>query len=263
MLALLLQRAIVVAGALITACATNPEPRNTRAPTPPVRAQMPEPPPVVRGPVALEILMDVSGSMYALADPALSPPDLPKARRKDIADRTAIQLIEKRGGDSLGVTLFAKSTAHLEAARNDPQALIGAIRNLPNRAVDAEASDLLLGLAEALDTLGATNASSKELIVLTDGDVNDATSEASDPVRDAAKLGVHVVIVQIGRIEDTQVVSAIDLFNVPRFVPMHVAINHALLTRVTAGTGGERMIVSDASTLESIVAQLGRRETKP
>jgi Mg-chelatase subunit ChlD len=220
---------------------------------------MPEPTRVETGSAALEILLDVSGSMLALADAALAPSDLPNARRKDIADRTAIQLIQKRAGDCVGVTLFAKTTARLDAARNDPTALIQMIRGQPNRAIDGGASDLMLGLGEALSALGETHAESKQLVVLTDGDVNDETGEASNPVDVARSMGVHIVVLQIGLIEDTKVVAGVDLFNVPHFEPMHVAINHVLLVRVTKGSGGERIIASDDASLKSAIERLGKR----
>lgn len=244
----------------MTACANvapeaNSSPRSVESVS---TVAAPEPARVAAGPSALEILIDVSGSMLAVTDPALIPRDLPNARRKDIADRTAIQLIQKRSEDSIGVTLFAKSTARIDIPRKDPAALIQAIRALPNREIDAGGSDLMLGLAEALEALTETNAASKQLVVLTDGDVNDETDEASDPVAVAKSQGVHIVVLQIGRIEDTKVVDGVDLFNVPHFVPMHVAINQVLLVRVTEGSGGERIIASDTASLDNAIERLGK-----
>jgi Ca-activated chloride channel family protein len=105
-----------------------------------------------------------------------------------------------------------------------------------------------------------SDAQSKVVILLTDGD-NNAGSISPDYATHLAKtVGCKVYTIQIGTDDEVEVEDGVDLFGQPRYVPHRFPVNPELLKRIADETGGQAYIATDgralAESMHSVLDQL-------
>ena len=96
------------------------------------------------------------------------------------------------------------------------------------------------GLGTAVARMRRSDAQSKVIILLTDGD-NNAGSISPDYASHLAKsLGCKVYPIQIGTDGEVDVEDGVDLFGQPRYVPHRFRVNPELLHRIAKETAAMR-----------------------
>ena len=103
----------------------------------------------------------------------------------------------------------------------------------------------------AVARLRRSNARSKAIILLTDGDSNAGSIAPDYAAHLAQEQGVKVFTVQIGNGDDVDVQEGTDLFGQPKFVHASTfPTNPELLKRIASSTGGDAFIATDKKGLE-------------
>jgi Ca-activated chloride channel homolog len=104
-----------------------------------------------------------------------------------------------------------------------------------------------LGVAAA--RVRRSQAASKAIVLLTDGD-NNAGELSPEYAADLAKsVGARVYTIQIGSGDKAEVHDGYDLFGQPRYSTRYFPVNAELLEKIAHGAGGQAYVATDARLL--------------
>ena len=158
--------------------------------------------------------------------------------------------ISKRPNDRIGAVVFARDAHTLLPLTTDHQALRTMLSELRLGMIDERGTAIGNAVGTALNRLRRSDAKSKVVILLTDGDSNSGNVSPLQAADFAKTLGVKVYTVLMGQTDDAPVQSGLDLFGRPLFDRGNFPVNPELLRKVAAQTGGEAFVVSDRESLE-------------
>lgn len=199
------------------------------------------------------------------------------AATKEVVD----DFITRRPNDRIGAVVFGQDAYTLMPLTTDKEALRGAIRELQLNMIEGRRTAIGNAVGTALNRLRDSDAASRVIILLTDGDSNagnispDQAAEiartlprASDrgrPFEEGERPpGVRIYTVLMGQSDETRVQQGTDLFGRPVFGQATVPINPELLDRMAEATGGEAFVATDRDALEesfhTILDRLERSE---
>lgn len=168
--------------------------------------------------------------------------------RIDAAKREALHFIEKRKDDAIGVVLFGKNVITQCPLTLDQQLLSSTIASIQLGYIDSDGTSLFSGLANACSRLANSQASSKVVIILTDGvPVGDQVDEQT-AISIAKKLGVKVYTIGIGSYVRDMYGRVID------------SIDMSLLARIAQETGGAAFRADNAAELRTIYDKIDALE---
>jgi Ca-activated chloride channel homolog len=206
--------------------------------------------------IDIVIVIDLSGSMQAVldADPRqlpreFRPPPNQRLTRLDTAKVVVNDFIERRQTDRIGVVVFGKSPYVLSPPTLDYQLLSKLVTGLRLGVVDGSKTAIGDGLGTAVSRLRKSDALSKVIILLTDGD-NNAGRMSPDFATDAAvQHGAKVYTVQIGDNSEVEVFRGLGRFGEPVYTKQRYPTNPELLRQIAERTGGKAFIATDAQGL--------------
>jgi Ca-activated chloride channel family protein len=206
--------------------------------------------------IDIVLVMDLSGSMRAVLD--ADPGDLPRKielppgrrlTRLDTAKVVVQDFISRRDTDRLGVIVFGKRAFILSPPTLDYQLLSHMVSRMTLRVIDGSATAIGDALGTAVARLRRSDALSKVIILLTDGDSNAGSVSPEYAIELANSVGCKVYTIQIGGGDEVEVQEGVDLFGQPRYVRRRFPTNPKLLDRIATKTGGEAFIATDAKAL--------------
>jgi Ca-activated chloride channel family protein len=223
------------------------------------RPQMGEAREVLRGRgLDIVLALDISSSMGAL--------DFQPDNRLGVAKQVIGDFIARREFDRIGLVVFARNAFHRAPLTLDYDVLERLLDGvqLVSDITDAAGLPLLLdgtaigdGLLSAGAMLRASDAPSKVVILLTDGENN----AGPDPLRvaeAAAALGIRLYTVGMGRTGEIPVPG-------PDGSIMYVQseLNEETLERIAATSGGAYFRAEDSAGLAATYAEIDRLERAP
>ena len=197
-----------------------------------------------RSGIDIMIALDLSGSMRAA--------DL-KPTRLDAAKAVVQEFIERRDDDRIGAVVFGKDAfllSPLTFDHNRLAQLIGKMQ-LGGYGISGDGTAIGDGLATALAKLQKSKASSKVIILLTDGDNNAGSMSPEYATKAAKELGVKVYTVQMGNGDEVDVEIDKDAFGRPIYGRARFPVKPELLKQIASDTGGEMYIANQTDELRS------------
>lgn len=206
--------------------------------------------------IDIVLTLDLSGSMQA-AD--IRP-------NRFVATQNVVdEFVRRRANDRIGCVVFGHDAYTLLPLTTDHEALRTMIAELELGVIDEKGTAIGNAIGVALNRLRTSEAKSKVVILLTDGDSNSGNLSPTQSAEYAASLGVKVYTVLMGQTDDAPVQQGLDLFGRPLFNRGgNFAVNPELLRQVAATTGGESFVASDREGLErsfhSILDRLERSQ---
>lgn len=145
---------------------------------------------IVRGRgIDIMLSIDVSGSMQAL--------DFKPVNRLEAAKKVALDFVEKRKNDRIGVVVFAPHAFTLCPLTNDFGLLRHIISNI-DFPEDSSGTAIGMGIATAVARLKDSDAESKVIVLITDGLNNTGEIDPITAAHLAATYGIRVYPVGIG-----------------------------------------------------------------
>ena len=209
--------------------------------------------------IDIVIVLDLSGSMRALMDqPSQSQGQGRASRltRLETAKQVILDFVARRQNDRIGVVVFGKSAYILSPPTLDKTLLAALVSKMSLDIIDGNGTAIGDAVGTAVARLRRSDARSKAIILLTDGDSN-AGSIAPDYAAHLAQTqGERVYTVQIGNGDDVDVQTGVDLFGQPSFQRAHFPVNPALLKKMASDTGGESFVATDRTGLEQSMHQI-------
>lgn len=202
--------------------------------------------------IDIVIALDVSGSM-SLSD------DLRDSRtRISVAKHEAINFIQKRPNDEIGLVVFGTDALTLAPPTQDKVYLKNVIEEVEIGIVNHESTALGKGLATAIAKLRYAKAKSKMIILLTDGRSTAEHDLSVDKVIDmAVDMGVKVYTVGIGGAQP----FFIDQFGRRVSVPDESgSIDTQLLMKLASKTGGKYFHVQNPLEIKAAYEAINNLE---
>ncbi len=184
-----------------------------------------------------------------------------RPNRFEATKQVVDQFITRRPNDRIATVIFGRDAYTLLPLTTDKQALRTMIRELELGMIDGRGTAIGNAVATSLNRLRTSEAESKVVILLTDGDSNAGNISPEQAAQFAGTMGVKVFTILMGETEETRVQRGVDLFGRPLFDRGSFPVNPELLERMATTTGGEHFRVSDREGLErSFHAILDRLE---
>jgi Ca-activated chloride channel homolog len=203
------------------------------------------------------LVLDLSGSMSAVIENfpeelnRLAPPrpNGIRATRLDAAKAVIRDFISRRKTDRVGVVVFGKAAYVLSPPTLDYHLLDTLVSRLGLDLIDSSRTAIGDALGVAAARVRRSQAVSKAIILLTDGD-NNAGELSPEYAADLAKgVGARVYTIQIGSGDKAEVHDGYDLFGQPRYSTRYFPVNAALLEKIANETGGQAYVATDARLL--------------
>lgn len=206
--------------------------------------------------IDIVITMDLSGSMRAVYDGDIEDvPGAPKPKngekltRIETAKAVVKDFISRRRSDRIGIVVFGRSPFVLSPPTLDYHLLTSLVSKLGLNVADNSATAIGDGLMASIARLRKSDAQTKVVILLTDGDSN-AGKVAPDKAADIAKKNnVKVFPIQIGNGDDVEVQDGVDINGQPTYTKERFPVNPELLKRIADATGGSSYIANSSKEL--------------
>jgi len=200
--------------------------------------------------VDIIITLDISGSMLA--------EDFQPENRIYVAKQEAIKFIKGRENDRIGLVVFAKKAFTQCPLTLDYRILIELLSEIRVGMI-ADGTAIGMGLATAVNRLRDSNAKSKVIILITDGENNAGNIDPITAAELAKSFGVKVYTIAVGR--GGMVPFPVDdpLFG-KRYVQANVEIDETVLKRIADITGGLFFRARDPVALSEIYERINKLE---
>ena len=158
--------------------------------------------------------------------------------------------LTRRPNDRVGAVIFGRDAYTLMPLTTDKDILRSAISELQLGMIDGRGTAIGNAVGVSLNRLRKSEAKSKVVILLTDGDSNSGNVAPDQAAAFAEQLNVKLYTILMGRSDDAPVQRGLDLFGRPLFGGGNFPVNPDLLRRMAERTGGQFFLVSDRSGLE-------------
>jgi Ca-activated chloride channel family protein len=211
--------------------------------------------------IDIVLVLDLSGSMRALMDADETPPArkhgaagaagaAKRLTRLDTAKEVILDFVARRKTDRIGVVVFGRNAYILSPPTLDKSLLSTLVGKMELGLIDGNGTAIGDAVGTAVARLRRSNARSKAIILLTDGDSNAGAIAPDYAAHLAQTHAVKVFTVQIGNGDEVDVQEGVDLFGQPRYVREHFPVNPELLKRMASTTGGDAFVATDKKGLE-------------
>jgi Ca-activated chloride channel family protein len=167
-----------------------------------------------------------------------------------VAKDVLIDFVRRRKTDRIGVVVFAKQAYVLSPPTLDYDLIAALVSHIELGVIDPTKTAIGDAVGTAVARMRRSDARSKAVVLLTDGDSNEGVISPEYAAHLAQKEGVRVYTVQIGNGDDVDVYKGTDLFGQPVYSRERFPVNPALLKAMSKETGGESFIATDKSGLE-------------
>jgi Ca-activated chloride channel homolog len=207
--------------------------------------------------IDIMLAVDISSSMLA-EDFALGGK---RVSRLDAVKAEVRRFLDRREGDRAGLVLFA-ARPYLQCPLTlDHDWLLA---NLDRASVGMIEDGTAVGsaLAAAVDHLEASDAKTKIVVLLTDGESNAGSVSPQTAADAAATLGYKVYTIGAGS-RGLAPYPVTDMFGNRRYQPMQVDIDEATLRAVAERAGGRYWRATGTESLEEVYDEIDRLEKSP
>ncbi|MBN1867524.1 VWA domain-containing protein [Candidatus Sumerlaeota bacterium] len=205
---------------------------------------------VIREGVDLFYCLDVSGSMQA---EDFAPTRLEKAK-----ELTA-QLATRRTRDRQGIVLFAGTSFMLCPLTFDAETVQQFLQSVAFDELGVDGTAIGMGISRALKKLQDSQAKSRVIVLMTDGENNAGEINPLQAAQVAKSMGVKIYAIGIGSRGRATITQNTPYG--PRRMRIETNIDEELLEHIATETGGMYRRATRAEELESILAEIDQLET--
>jgi Ca-activated chloride channel family protein len=190
--------------------------------------------------IDIMLALDLSYSMEATD---LAP------NRLEAAKKVVDEFISRRKSDKIGLVVFGKEAYTHCPLTLDYSVLRTMLAEIRLKLIDGTATAIGNALGVSLARLRKSDAKSRVVILITDGENNAGNVTPEEAARYAAAMGVKVFTILMGPKEGQQVVRR-DLLGRPFQLNRRYPVNPKLLEKIAQKTGGHAYRATDRLALE-------------
>ncbi len=170
--------------------------------------------------------------------------------RISVAKETLTDFISSRVNDRIGLVVFAGAAYTQAPLTLDYGVLKEVVKQLRTRVIE-DGTAIGDAIAVSLNRLRDSDAKSKVVLLITDGDNNAGKISPLDAAAMAKSLHIPIFTVLVGKGGRVPFPDGTDLFGNPTYRDMDIAINPELLKAISAETGGVYYRATDRESLQS------------
>ena len=200
--------------------------------------------------VDIMLVLDTSGSMQAQ--------DFEPKNRLFVAKEVIKEFIAKRKSDRIGLTVFAADAVTQCPLTLDYGLLTKLVDQVDFGMLD-DGTAIGMGLASACNRMRASEAKSKVIVLLTDGQNNAGMVDPTTAARVAQSLGIKVYTIGVGTHGRAPIPIDDPVFG-RRLISVDVDIDETTLRKIAELTDGQYFRATDRQELESIYAHIDELE---
>jgi Ca-activated chloride channel family protein len=193
------------------------------------------------------LVMDISESMD-LQD--FTP------NRLEVAKKTAIEFIEGRFGDRIGMVVFSGEAYSLSPLTNDYKLLTSLISEINFSMIEAKGTAIGSAIAAGTNRMKDSETPSKVMILLSDGESNAGNVDPLFAAQLASAFNIKIYTIAVGR--DGMVPYGTDFFGRPQMVESY--LDETTLREIARIGNGQFFRASDGDALQQIFNQINTLE---
>ena len=193
------------------------------------------------------LVMDISESMD-LQD--FTP------NRLEAAKKTAIEFIEGRFGDRIGMVVFSGEAYSLSPLTNDYKLLTSLISEINFTMIEAKGTAIGSAIAAGTNRMKDSETPSKVMILLSDGESNAGNVDPLFAAQLASAFNIKIYTIAVGK--DGMVPYGTDFFGRPQMVESY--LDETTLREIARIGNGQFFRASDGTTLQQIFDQINTLE---
>lgn len=197
--------------------------------------------------IDIMLVMDISESMD-LQD--FSP------NRLEAAKQTAIDFVNGRFGDRIGMVIFSGEAFSLAPLTTDYKLLTDLIKDISFNMMDAKGTAIGSALAAGTNRMRESESKSKVMILLSDGENNAGNVDPIFAANLAAAMDIKIYTIAVGK--DGMVPYGVDFFGRPQMIESY--LDETTLRDIARIGGGQFFRASDGNALEQIFDQIDTME---
>jgi Ca-activated chloride channel family protein len=191
--------------------------------------------------IDIMIALDLSTSMEAA--------DFRPNNRLHVAKEVLTEFISSRKNDRIGLVVFS-GVAYTQAPLTLDTHVLGEILRQLRTGVLEDGTAIGDAVGTALNRLRESEAKSRVVVLITDGDNNAGRLAPTDSASMAKALGIPVYSILVGRGGKVPFPAGRDLFGNTSWREVEIPINPELLKEMAATTGGEYFRATDRESLK-------------
>lgn len=192
------------------------------------------------------LAFDISGSM---SSKDFSP------NRFEAAKEVAQRFVSARENDNMGLVIFAGESLSLMPLTTDRAALLSALQNVKMSDL-SDGTAIGDGLSSAINRVMSGTATSKSIILLTDGTNNAGDVAPSTAAQIARQKGIRIYTIGVGTDGS---VTITDPYGFPS-TTMETKIDEETLKSIASATGGKYFRAKDNRMLSSVFEEIDSLE---
>jgi Ca-activated chloride channel family protein len=200
--------------------------------------------------IDIMLVLDTSGSMQAQ--------DFEPKNRLHVAKEVIKDFISKRPQDRIGLVVFA-ADALTQCPLTLDHALLAKLVDGVDFGLLDDGTAIGVGLATACNRLRASQAKSKVVVLLTDGQNNAGMVDPMTAARVAASLGLRVYTIGVGTHGRAPIPVDDPVFG-RRLISVEVDIDEVTMRKIAELTNGKYFRATDAEELVAIYNQIDQLE---
>ena len=193
------------------------------------------------------LVMDISESMD-LQD--FSP------NRLEAAKKTAIEFINGRFGDRIGMVVFSGEAYSLSPLTNDYDLLTSLIEEINFSMIESKGTAIGSAIAAGTNRMKDSDSPSKVMILLSDGESNAGNVDPIFAAQLATAFGIKIYTIAVGK--DGMVPYGTDFFGRPQMVESY--LDESTLREISNIGSGQFFRASDGKALNQIFEQIDKLE---
>jgi Ca-activated chloride channel family protein len=197
--------------------------------------------------VDIVVVLDVSGSMRAA--------DFRPRDRLHVAKGVIKKYLLTRQRDRIGLVVFA-GQAYTQAPLTHDRALLAEVIDGVRTGVITDGTAIGDAVATGINRLRESEAKSRVLILITDGDNNAGNINPAMAAEMAERFDIQIFPILVGRGGRVPYPDGKDVFGAPRYVYMEWPTNPALLQSMAERTDGTFFKATDAKALAGSLQQI-------
>lgn len=199
--------------------------------------------------IDISMVLDLSESMLSI--------DF-EPNRLEVARETIKSFVETRSNDRLAFIVFAGSAYTKIPLTLDHNIVQESLSEVGTHSVNEPGTAIGMSISVGVNRLKKSEASSKVLILVTDGDNNAGAINPMTAADLAAEMAIKIYTIGVGT--DETIIPTSNIFGQTQYQKLEGGLNEVLLQDIADKTGGKYFRAKDKETLEHIFEDIDQLE---